>query len=67
VVQETGFGIVAPPRDVVALTQGLRDLATAPPDRARGRARAKERYALGTVLDAYEELFTDVSAAATGR
>jgi glycosyltransferase involved in cell wall biosynthesis len=64
-VQETGFGIVAPPRDVAALTRGLRELAASPPDAARGRSRARERYALGTVLDAYEELFTEVSA--TGR
>jgi glycosyltransferase involved in cell wall biosynthesis len=59
-VQETGFGLVVPPRDVEALTRGLRELAAAPPDPARGRARARERYALGTVLDAYEELFASV-------
>ncbi|MGY1735203.1 glycosyltransferase family 4 protein [Geodermatophilus sp. SYSU D00684] len=65
-VRETGFGVVAPPRDVAALTEGLRRLAAAPPDRDRGRARARERYALGTVLDAYEELFAEVSARGPG-
>jgi glycosyltransferase involved in cell wall biosynthesis len=60
-VQETGFGVVVPPRDVAALTAGMRRLATSSPDRLAGAARARGRYALGTVLDAYEEVFTEVA------
>ncbi|RFU21745.1 glycosyltransferase family 4 protein [Geodermatophilus marinus] len=63
-VQETGFGVVVPPRDVGAIADGLRRLAAEPPDPERGRARARERYALGTVLDAYEALFLEVAGRA---
>ncbi|SFL87075.1 glycosyltransferase family 4 protein [Geodermatophilus ruber] len=55
-VQETGFGLVVPPRDVEAIAAGLRRLAAAPPDRAAGAARARTRYALEPVLSAYEEV-----------
>ncbi|MGK5171494.1 glycosyltransferase family 4 protein [Geodermatophilus sp. CPCC 205761] len=60
-VQETGFGVVVPPRDVAALTAALAQLAAAPPDRARGSARARERYAFSTVLDAYESVFGEAA------
>ncbi|MGY1604104.1 glycosyltransferase family 4 protein [Geodermatophilus sp. SYSU D00815] len=66
-VRETGFGVVVPPRDVRGIADGLRRLAAAPPDRAAGSRRARERYAPATVLDAYEEAFAQVSAAASGR
>jgi glycosyltransferase involved in cell wall biosynthesis len=61
-VQETGFGVVVAPRDVDGIVAGLRTLAAEPPDRQVGRVRARSRYALATVLDAYEELFTSVAA-----
>lgn len=60
-VQETGFGVVVPPRDVDGITAGLRQLAADPPDREHGRTRARARYALSTVLDAYEELFASIA------
>ena len=55
-VQETGFGRIAAPRDVAGITAGLRELATAGLDRAAGAERARERFAVGTVIDAYERL-----------
>jgi glycosyltransferase involved in cell wall biosynthesis len=61
-VQETGFGVVVPPRDAAAIAAGLARLAEERPDAEQGRARARERYALSTVLDAYEELFTSVAS-----
>jgi glycosyltransferase involved in cell wall biosynthesis len=60
-VQETGFGAVVPPRDAAAIAAGLARLAATRPDPEQGRARARERYALSTVLDAYEALFTSVA------
>jgi glycosyltransferase involved in cell wall biosynthesis len=54
-VQETGFGVVVPPRDVEGIAAGLRSLSS-PPDRERGAERARQRYARSTVLDAYEDL-----------
>lgn len=61
VVQDTGFGVVVPRRDPAAIADGLRRLAAAPPDRAAGAARARELYAAGTVVDAYEQLFTSLA------
>ena len=55
-VQETGFGRIAAPRDVAGITAGLRELATAGLDRAAGAERARERFAVSTVIDAYERL-----------
>jgi len=55
-VQETGFGRIAAPRDVAGLTAGLRELAAAGLDRAAGAERARARFAVGTVIDAYERL-----------
>jgi glycosyltransferase involved in cell wall biosynthesis len=57
-VQETGFGRIATPRDVDGIAAGLRDLAGADLDRAAGAQRARERFALDTVVDAYERLVT---------
>jgi glycosyltransferase involved in cell wall biosynthesis len=61
-VQETGFGIIVAPRDAQGIAEGLRALRAAPPDRDTGSARARERYALTTVLDAYEDVFRSVAA-----
>ncbi|NEK57986.1 glycosyltransferase family 4 protein [Geodermatophilus sabuli] len=60
-VQETGFGLVVPPRDVDGIAAALRRLATEPQDRAGGAARARDRYASGTVVSAYEELLSTVA------
>jgi glycosyltransferase involved in cell wall biosynthesis len=60
-VRETGFGVIAPPRDPAGIADGLRRLRQDPPDRATGPARALERYGLPVVLDAYERLFAEVA------
>jgi glycosyltransferase involved in cell wall biosynthesis len=57
-VQETGFGRIVTPRDVEGIAAGLRELAAADLDRRAGAQRARERFALDTVLDAYERLLT---------
>ncbi len=65
-VQETGFGVVVARGDAAAVADGLRRLAATPLDRTAGAARARERYGLGTVLDAYEELFTSTGVRTSG-
>jgi glycosyltransferase involved in cell wall biosynthesis len=55
-VQETGFGVVVSPRDVPGIAEGLRRLSSAPLDREKGAAHARERFAASTVIDAYEQL-----------
>lgn len=55
-VRETGFGLVVTPRDEPGIAAALARLRDTPPDRVDGAARARERYALATVLDAHEEL-----------
>jgi glycosyltransferase involved in cell wall biosynthesis len=62
-VRETGFGMVTAPRDVAALTAGLARLRESGLDRVAGARRARERYALETVLDAYEELLSGTGSA----
>jgi glycosyltransferase involved in cell wall biosynthesis len=60
-VRETGFGVVVAPRDTHGIAEGLRSVRAAPSDRIMGSARARERYALSTILDAYEEVFRSVA------
>jgi glycosyltransferase involved in cell wall biosynthesis len=60
-VQETGFGVVTTPRDVTGITAGLAKLRDAGLDRDAGARRARERYALDTVLDGYEEVLAAVA------
>jgi glycosyltransferase involved in cell wall biosynthesis len=60
-VQETGFGVVVPVADVGGIANGLRRLATGELDRAEGASRARKRYALSAVLDAYEALLSSSS------
>ena len=60
-VQETGFGVVTTPRDVGDITAGLARLRDAALDRDAGAQRARDRYALDTVLDGYEEVLADVA------
>jgi glycosyltransferase involved in cell wall biosynthesis len=60
-VQETGFGVVTAPRDVAGIAAGLARLRDAGLDRADGARRARERYALETVLDAYEDVLSAVA------
>ena len=57
VVESTGFGAVAAPRDVDGLTDALVRLRDAPPDRAAGSASASALYSVESVLDAYEAVF----------
>jgi glycosyltransferase involved in cell wall biosynthesis len=60
-VQETGFGVVTAPRDVPGIAAGLARLRAADLDRAAGARRTRERYALDTVLDGYEEVLAVVA------
>ena len=60
-VQETGFGVVTTPRDVGDITAGLARLRDAALDRDAGAQRARDRYALDTVLDGYEDVLADVA------
>jgi glycosyltransferase involved in cell wall biosynthesis len=57
-VQETGFGVVVPVADVDGIAVGLRRLTTEKPDPVEGASRARNRFALSAVLDAYEELLS---------
>jgi glycosyltransferase involved in cell wall biosynthesis len=56
-VERTGFGVVVPPRDVAALTEGLARLRDTPPDPRAGAAAAAEAFSVDAVLDAYEAVF----------
>ena len=62
----TGFGVVVRPRDAQAIRAGLAQLRDSPLDRAAGAQRARELYALDTVLDAYSEVFDRARAARRG-
>jgi glycosyltransferase involved in cell wall biosynthesis len=72
-VRETGFGVVVPPRDEPGIAAGLARMRDDPPDRGAGAAAARERYALSSVLDAYERVLAEaggppgISGAASGR
>ena len=61
-VQETGFGVVTAPRDVAGIAAGLAQLRRAGLDREAGARRARERYALSTVIDAYEQVLAELTA-----
>lgn len=61
-VLETGFGRRIPPRDPEALARAVTELAALnPQERAEGGRRARELYGTDTFLDAYEELFKQIS------
>ncbi|MER7968279.1 glycosyltransferase family 4 protein [Streptomyces sp. NPDC096080] len=61
-VLETGFGRRVPPRDPDALARAITELAAlTPQERAEGGRRARELYSVDTSLDAYEELFAQIS------
>jgi glycosyltransferase involved in cell wall biosynthesis len=55
-VIETGFGRLAPPGDAAEIRAAILAIRSAPPD-ADGAARARERYSLGAVVDAHEQLY----------
>ncbi|WP_063787172.1 glycosyltransferase family 4 protein [Streptomyces sp. NBRC 110028] len=61
-VLETGFGRRIPPRDPAALARAITELAAlTPEERAEGGRRARDLYSVDTSLDAYEELFQQVT------
>ncbi|MFF7653795.1 glycosyltransferase family 4 protein [Streptomyces sp. NPDC007983] len=61
-VLETGFGRRIPPRDPAALARAITELAAlTPEERAEGGRRARELYSVETSLDAYEELFHQIT------
>jgi glycosyltransferase involved in cell wall biosynthesis len=68
-VLATGFGALVPPRDPVALEREIRRLAAKPAEwRTEKAGLATDLFLVEHSLDAYEELFTEVSGApATGR
>jgi len=55
-VVQTGFGTLVPPADEPAITRGLQELYTNPPDRTVGADRAHRAFSVANVLDAYEVL-----------
>lgn len=60
-VQQTGFGRVVPPRDPAAITDALRELATAELDRGDGAKAARDRYAATNVVAQHEDLFAKIA------
>ena len=60
-VRETGFGVVVPPGDVDGIAAGLRELAAGVPDRVTPAEVARREYGLTAVIDAYEELFSELA------
>jgi glycosyltransferase involved in cell wall biosynthesis len=56
-VRTTGFGVVVPPRDSVAITRALEHIAGREDDVPAMAALAKELYGVETVTRAYEDLF----------
>ncbi|MCF6468340.1 glycosyltransferase family 4 protein [Nonomuraea sp. MG754425] len=61
-VLQTGFGRRVPPRDPARLARAITELAALTPDeRAEGGRRARRLYSTDTFLDAYEELFDQVT------
>ncbi|MEU1726510.1 glycosyltransferase family 4 protein [Nonomuraea sp. NPDC005692] len=62
-ILQTGFGRRVPPRDPALLARAITELAALTPDeRAEGGRRARRLYGVETFLDAYEELFDQVTA-----
>ncbi len=55
-VMQTGFGTLVPPADEAAITRGLQELYTNPPDREVGSDRARRAFSVANVLDTYEVL-----------
>jgi hypothetical protein len=51
-----GFGTLVPPADEAAITRGLQELYTNPPDREVGSDRARRAFSVSNVLDTYEVL-----------
>jgi glycosyltransferase involved in cell wall biosynthesis len=62
-VAQTGFGTLVPPADEAAITRGLHELYTNPPDRAAGTDRARRAFSVSNVLDAYEVLLDKAASA----
>jgi glycosyltransferase involved in cell wall biosynthesis len=55
-VLETGFGRLALPGDAQSLRRAILEIRSDPPA-PDGAARARERYSLGAVVDAHEQLY----------
>jgi glycosyltransferase involved in cell wall biosynthesis len=62
-VMQTGFGTLVPRGDDAAITRGLHDLYTNPPDREAGADRARRAFSVANVLDAYEVLLDKAASA----
>lgn len=61
-VLETGFGRRVPLRDPHALSRAIGELAAlTPEERAEGGRRARELYGMDTFLNAYEEVFEQIT------
>jgi glycosyltransferase involved in cell wall biosynthesis len=61
-VRRTGFGVIVPPRDPVAILRALRGLHDSPPDREAGAAATREWYGAESTIAEYKELFGSVRA-----
>jgi glycosyltransferase involved in cell wall biosynthesis len=66
-VHATGFGVVVPPRDSKAITDGLAAISSTRFDAETMAAHADELFGLPGVLDRYEELFDRIPRAQRSR
>jgi glycosyltransferase involved in cell wall biosynthesis len=66
-VVQTGFGALVPPADEAAITRGLHELYTNPPDRTVGADRARRAFSVANVLDTYEVLLDKAASTRTAR
>ena len=62
-VRSTGFGVIVPPRDPEAITRGLNQLISEPPDRVEGARRTSELYSMERSVRDYSALFDHVARA----
>jgi glycosyltransferase involved in cell wall biosynthesis len=60
-VQETGFGVIVPPRDVPGIAAGLKTIAAGVGDRRDAAEDARRRYGTATVVDAYADLLAELT------
>jgi glycosyltransferase involved in cell wall biosynthesis len=59
-VQETGMGLIVPPRDSQALADAITNVLDAPQRYAGDAAEVRRRYASETVARRYEEIFMEL-------
>ncbi|MGX7681453.1 glycosyltransferase [Jatrophihabitans sp. DSM 45814] len=65
-VQNTGFGVVVPPRDASAIAAAITELRDQPRDRELGGRLTRERYGVISTINAYEAVFRELGASPGG-